>query len=69
MWGRHRPQQSLLLRALAGTLVFLHIAIRLSVSLDPYKTLGVTKSSTEDEIKRAYRKQALKFHPDKVIIE
>ena len=68
MRGRHRPQHShsLLLRVLAGVLAFCHIAIQLSVSLDPYKTLGVTKSSTEDEIKRAYRKQALKFHPDKV---
>lgn len=31
---------------------------------DPYKTLGVTKSATQDEIKSAYRKLAKKFHPD-----
>jgi DnaJ family protein B protein 12 len=27
--------------------------------------LGIEKSATEDEIKKAYRKMALKVHPDK----
>ena len=31
---------------------------------DYYSTLGVTKASTEKEIKQAYRKLARKFHPD-----
>lgn len=32
---------------------------------DPYSVLGVTRSSTDKEIKSAYRKLAMKHHPDK----
>lgn len=31
-----------------------------------YQTLGISPNATDDEVRQAYRKQALQYHPDRV---
>lgn len=48
-----------------------HNRIRNKYALDalktPYSILGIKSSASGEEIKKAYRKMALQFHPDKVM--
>ena len=33
---------------------------------DPYKVLGIERTATDDEVRKAYRRMAMKYHPDRV---
>ncbi len=35
-----------------------------AIMTDPYKTLGLTKTATDEEVRKAYRKLAKEHHPD-----
>lgn len=57
--------------AVIGFMVYLIITteIKQAKLYDPYDILGISSSSTEKQIKKAFKKLSLKFHPDKIRID
>lgn len=49
----------------ALVLLFLQVAIVLGLNTQYYDLLGITNQATEKQIKKAFRKLSLKWHPDK----
>lgn len=54
------------IRGLRSELKKAEVALKRSKTKDYYKILGVARDCTEIEIKKAYRRESLKHHPDKV---
>ncbi|KAG9004906.1 hypothetical protein FRB94_001965 [Tulasnella sp. JGI-2019a] len=62
MSGNRDPADSV---AITNELMAAEAALLTSQSRDYYAILGIPNDATELEIKRAYRRSSLHFHPDK----
>ena len=47
------------------TLLLFLLLIALALSLNPYKVLGIPKTATDEQIKKAFNKKSKKYHPDR----
>ena len=53
-------------RALRSELKKAEVALKRSKTKDYYKILGVERDCSDTDIRKAYRRESLKHHPDKV---
>ncbi len=69
--GQVSPEESSLLFTIGRNLGLSEKDIRSIMGMfepekDPYKILEIDKTATDEEVRKAYRRMAVKFHPDKV---
>ncbi len=72
--GEFSPEENKMINAIAQTMQIttqdyqsLHSIFEKQTDKDwAYKVLEIEPSATNDEVKKAYRKMAMKYHPDKV---
>ncbi|MBP5391336.1 MAG: TerB family tellurite resistance protein [Bacteroidales bacterium] len=69
--GQVSPEESSMLFTIGGYLGLSEKDIRSIMGMfepekDPYKILEIDSSATDEEVRKAYRRMAVKYHPDKV---
>ncbi len=69
--GRVAPEESALLFQIGGYLGLDQKDVRSIMGMfeadkDPYKILEIDKTATDEQVRKAYRRLAAKYHPDKV---
>lgn len=59
------PSPKITPEATPETLAFIRKIVPGAKNGDPYSFLGLTSAATTEEVRKAYKKSVLKFHPDK----